>query len=70
MVLQPKSEFYLTLGAGSSAIDFTQLGPKKWFGTELKTESELEISVFYLVPKDFKCPNWVKSIDNCRWSGP
>ena len=32
--------------AGSFAIDFTQL----------------EISVFYLVPKHFHCPNWVKSI--------
>ena len=27
-----------------------------------KTDSELENSVFYLVPKHFWCPNWVKSI--------
>ena len=27
-----------------------------------KMNSELEISVFYLVPKHFRCPNWVKSI--------
>ena len=27
-----------------------------------KTESELKISVFYVVPKHFPCPNWVKSI--------
>ena len=25
-------------------------------------ESELEISVFYLVPKHFRCPNWANSI--------
>ena len=28
----------------------------------LKTESKLEISVFYVVPKYFRCPNWVKLI--------
>ena len=50
--------------ARSSAIDFTQLGHRKCFGTKQKTESELEISVFYLVPKHFRCPNWVKSISH------
>ena len=34
------------LGARSCAIDFTQLGHQKCFGTKQKTESELEISVF------------------------
>ena len=52
----------VTSRAGSSAIDFTQLGDQKCFGTKWKTESELEISVFYLVPEKFCCPNWVKSI--------
>ena len=33
-----------------------------------KTESELKISVFYLVSKHFRRPNWIKSI--CRSSGP
>ena len=42
-----------TSRAGSSANDFTQLGHRKFFGTKLKTESELEISVlvdlFFLI---------------------
>ena len=50
------------LRVGSSAIDFTQLGYQKCFGTKYKTESELEISVSYLVSKHFRSPNWVKSI--------
>ena len=51
-----------SLRIGSSANDFTPLGHRKCFGTILNTEIELEISVFYLVPK--RCPNWVKSIAN------
>ena len=28
----------------------------------LALNKKLEIAVFYLVPKDFRCPNYVKSI--------
>ena len=47
---------------GSSAIDFTQLGHRKSFGTKYKTDISNSLSFFYLVPKHFRCPNWVKSI--------
>ena len=50
------------LRAGSSAIDFTQLGHQKCFGTKQKTEISNSLVVFYLVPKHFLCPNWVNSI--------
>ena len=51
-----------TLRAGSCAFDFTQLPHWKCFGTKWKTEISNFLSVFYLVPKHFPYPNWVKSI--------
>ena len=38
--------FILVLGAGSSAIDFTQLGHQKCFGTKQKTKFANSIAVF------------------------
>ena len=34
----------------------------KYISSKYIFESELEISVFYLVPEHFRCPKWPKSI--------
>ena len=46
----PNPIFFSSSGAGSSAIDFTQLGNRKCFGTKQKTEISNSLLVFYLVP--------------------
>ena len=58
----PNPIFFSSSGAGSSAIDFTQLGNQKCYGTKQKTKISNSLLVFYLVPKHFRCCNWVKSI--------
>ena len=46
----------LWVWAGSCAIDFTQLGHQKnW-------NFQITFIFFYLLPKHFRCSNWVKSI--------
>ena len=50
-------ELHSTYGTGSCAIDFTQLGHQKCFGTKQKTEISNSLSVFYLMRKHFWCPN-------------
>ena len=62
MEIDKKCFGFYKLRAGSCAIDFTQLGQRKCFGTKWKTENSNSLSVFYLVPKHFQCLNWVKSI--------
>ena len=37
---------------------------RKCFGTKYKTEISNSLSVFYLVPKHFRCPNWVTIADD------
>ena len=56
MSLAPNLEIYIEINW--LIIEFGET----FHNTKWKTEISKSLSVFYLVPKHFCCPNWVKSI--------